>query len=425
MSERVWLPALQGQFGEWTYYSAIMRLSEVKKRVGFARELHPNQRLGERIQRELQDSGPGGRDRAAAISEYLHQNSRRFFNAIVVGIYGGEPVWHPFDVKPRAELGELDAGQLAEQERVGFLELQGTEHLFALDGQHRVAGIKRAVNGKGDVGDDILTVLFVPHSNDDNGIARTRRLFVDLNKRVVAVAKKDIIILDEVDLPAILARRLVDEHEWFSTGQIDVDRFSNHVPRDSKALCSIATLYDVIKRVLPTALAHGPEEKEELKRAVVVRLEEDRINHYYGRAVTYFEGLGEANPQLKEYLQRGPESGIALVARGADVRNVLFRPVGQQAYAIALAALAQREGLESALETARSFPVDMAEPPFAHVVWEPGASKMTGKGAGLAGRLLKYMCGLERASEREKLQLYYQTALGDRSAELPDRIGRS
>ena len=35
--------------------------------------------------------------------------------------------------------------QLVEQARIGFLELQGTERLFALDGQHRVAGIKKAL----------------------------------------------------------------------------------------------------------------------------------------------------------------------------------------------------------------------------------------------------------------------------------------
>lgn len=72
-------------------------MAEVEERVRYARELHSNERLSDRIQRELQDTGPGRRNRAVAIAAYLRDNQRRFFNSIVVGIHGGEPVWHPFD----------------------------------------------------------------------------------------------------------------------------------------------------------------------------------------------------------------------------------------------------------------------------------------------------------------------------------------
>lgn len=414
------VPALQGQFGDWIYYSAIMPLSEVKERIGFARELHRNERLGKLIQRQLQDSGSGKRNRAGAIAQYLRSNDARFFNAIVVGIYGGEPVWHPFDIKARAEFDRANIGYLAEQERVGFLELRGTEHLFALDGQHRVAGIKRALADGGSAGRDILTVLFVPHSNTKAGIQRTRRLFVDLNKRAVPVGTKDIIILDEADLPAILARRLVDEHEWFSRGQVDIDRFTSTIPRNSNALFSIATLYNVIKRVLPNALASSQEERNELKGASSIRLSEDRIDYYYHRASLYFEGLANANLQFRHYLEDGPQSGIAIMARDPEVRNVLFRPVGQIAFASVIADLAVVDGLEAALDAARAFPSDMAHSPFVHVIWDPVQQKMISSGHGLATRLLKYMCGLEPASDR--LLISYRTALRNDAARLPNKL---
>ena len=414
------LPALQGQFGDWIYYSAIMPLSEVKERIGFARELHRNERLGELIQRQLQDSGSGKRNRASAIAQYLRMNDGRFFNAIVVGIYGGEPVWHPFDIKARPEFDQANIDYLAEQERVGFLELRGTERLFALDGQHRVAGIKRALENDGTEGGDILTVLFVPHSNTEAGIQRTRRLFVDLNKRAVPVGTKDIIILDEVDLPAILARRLVDEHEWFSRGQVDIDRFTATIPRNSNALFSIATLYNVIKRVLPNALASSRDERNELKETSSIRLPEKRIDYYYNRALVYFEGLANVNPQLRQYLEDGPESGIAVVERAPEVRNVLFRPVGQIAFAAAIADLAARDGLDSALTAAQAFPTDMALSPFTHVIWDPIQQKMISSGSGLATRLLKYMCGLEPATDR--LRISYRTALRNDTARLPKKL---
>ena len=427
MTGPILLPALQGRFGEWTYYSAIMPLSEVRKRVGFAHEIHPNKQLGKRIQRQLQDGSKGvrGQDRAGAIADYLGSHDRRFFSAIVVGIYGGEPVWHPFDVSPRVGFDTEGKARLAEQERVGFLELNGTERLFALDGQHRVAGIGRAIEDGAKVEGDILTVLFVPHIDNDEGIARTRRLFVDLNKKAVPVDKKEVIILDEVDLGAILARRLVEEHRWFSRGQVDLERFSNHVPAGSQSLFSIRTLYDVINRLLRSALAVGPEERQELKYGETERLPNNRIDYYYARALSYFNGLARANGQLAEYWERGPESGIAVDARGPNVRNVLFRPVGQHAYASVVAALSLRDGLESALELVRSLPVDMAEPPFAQVVWDPARAKMTGKGLGLATRLLKYMCGVERSQDRAgQLLRDYQAALADDEAGLPARLIR-
>ena len=70
-----------------------------------------------------------------------------------------------------------------------------------------------------------------------------RGLFVAINKRAVPVNKRDIVALDEVDLAAIITRHLVDNHPWFSRGQVDVDRFTSAVPAGSKALTTIAGLY--------------------------------------------------------------------------------------------------------------------------------------------------------------------------------------
>ena len=420
MTGPILLPALQGQFGDWVYYAAIMPLSEVKGRIGFAHLLHRNKNLGELIQRQLQDSGSGKRNRQDAIANYLKETDSRFFNAIVVGIYGGEPVWHPFGITARPDFNMENIENLAEQERVGFLELTGTERLFALDGQHRVSGIKRALENDEDAAADILTVLFVPHSNTDEGIQRTRTLFIDLNKRAVPVGLKDIIILDELDLPAILARRLVDDHEWFSRGQVDIRRFTPTIPPDSDALFSIATLYYVIKRLLPNALAATPEERKELRDAINIRMSEGRIDHYYNRAVQYFCGLSELNEELEQYFIAGPESGLARMARDPGVRNVLFRPVGQIAFANAISAIAKSNDLLFALKTARMFPIDMALSPFAKVIWDTERERIIASGAPLAGRLLRYMSGLEKANP--KLLLSYSLAVGDNAAELPQKF---
>ncbi len=420
MTTPILLPALQGQFGDWVYYAAIMPLSEVKDRIGFAHLLHKNRNLGNLIQRQLQDSGSGKRNRQDAIANYLKETDSRFFNAIVVGIYGGEPVWHPFGITARPDFNMENIGYLAEQERVGFLELTGTERLFALDGQHRVSGIKRALENGGNASGDILTVLFVPHLNTDTGIQRTRRLFIDLNKRAVPVGLKDIIILDEIDLPAILARRLVDDHKWFSHGQVDIKSFTSTIPADSDALFSIATLYTVIKRLLSNALAASVEERVEVKEAINIRLSEARIDYYYNRVLQYFCSMAKLNVELQRYLEEGPNSGIAQIARSPEVRNVLFRPVGQIAFANAMAMIAKSKDLNAAFERAHNFPLDMALPPFRGIIWDTERKRMIAKGAPLAGRLLTYMSGIE--VDRRKLLYSYRLALGSESAQLPQKF---
>ena len=420
MTTPILLPALQGQFGNWIYYAAIMPLSEVSERVDFAHQLHKNKNLGQLIQRQLRDSGSGKQNRQNAISEYLRHNDSRFLNAIVVGVYGGEPLWHPFGISPRSGFDMEKFGHLAEQERVGFLEFTGTERLFALDGQHRVSGIKRALLEKGDVATDLLTVLFVPHSNTEPGIQRTRSLFIDLNKRVVPVGLKDIIILDEVDLAAILARRLVDDHAWFSRGQVDIKSFTRTIAPGSDALFSIATLYSVIKRLLPSALASSSEERKEIREAANFRLPEKRIDHYYRRVIEYFCGLAKLSKDLEEYFEVGPGSGISRLARDPKVRNVLFRPVGQTAFANAIVEIARSNDLGVALEAAQKFPIDMALPPFERVIWDTERQRIIAGGAPLAGRLLSYMSGFGSGSD--KLLSSYRRAIGDDAAELPQRF---
>ena len=99
--------------------------------------------------------------------------------------------------------------------------------MFALDGQHRLSGIKLAMEEKAIPVEDELPVIFVAHRRNKKGMERTRRLFVTLNKTVVAVPKRDIIALDEDDVPAICVRWLVEQHPYFNEDRIAFNETSN------------------------------------------------------------------------------------------------------------------------------------------------------------------------------------------------------
>ena len=139
-AERIVLPALRGIMGSWVYYSCLMDLKELSSRVRYAEELHKNKSLSDMIQRKLT------RGRSKEIATYLETQPERFFNSLVIATYGGQPNWHALsDIRSKSQNEELQNLSEETMESVGFLSLRGDEELFALDGQHRLAGIKKAV----------------------------------------------------------------------------------------------------------------------------------------------------------------------------------------------------------------------------------------------------------------------------------------
>lgn len=174
---RLCLPAMNCRMGDRGYVVTAMRLDEIASRVvDDVRRIHKSEKLARWIQRRLVGQ------HARRIANYLKTEESRFFSALVFGVYGGDPQW--------AELSVSDPGQeLTEDEEervnatVGALILTGKEELFPIDGQHRVAGIKKAVEEQPSLANDEVTVILVGHAKTDLGMKRTRRLFVTLNQR--------------------------------------------------------------------------------------------------------------------------------------------------------------------------------------------------------------------------------------------------
>src|SRR5436309_333369 len=96
MTDSLFLPALSGQLGTWSYYACLMRLADVEARIGYAKDIHQNSSLSDMIQRALEES-----KRGREIEQYILRTKDRFFNSLVIGVYGGDPQWHPFEVKAR------------------------------------------------------------------------------------------------------------------------------------------------------------------------------------------------------------------------------------------------------------------------------------------------------------------------------------
>lgn len=410
---RSYYAALRGLFGDWVFYSCLMSMEEVTRRLSFAKDIHQSEKLSQWIQRQLKGQ------RSKEIADYLVREEQRFFNSLVVAIYGGDPAWHGFtSFKPMAK--DIDLADVPEdvEASVGFLSFTGEEKMFAVDGQHRLAGMKEAVKQNPAVGKDEVSLVLVAHKNSKAGMERTRRLFTTLNKTARPVGKGEIIALDENDVMAISTRYLVETNPFFGGDRI---RFvqSDNLPVDAIELTTIGNLYDVLNVIFP---ALGKTKSTfELQS---IRPDVKTLNDYFQLADDYFNGLSERFPELKRYFNANPGRLEVVIKkhRHRDGGHVLFRPVGLRMFA-EIVSLLLKGGLqlEEALDECAKLPTELSAVPYREVIWLANGNMRPG-GRTICRRLLMHMLGRE-PREADLLRRYAKLLGRDESAvSLPARI---
>src|SRR5437660_3524940 len=152
--KRHYYPALRGIFGDWVYYCCLMSVEEAAERISYADKIRKSEKFSEWIQRQLKGQ------RTKEIAAYLLREKQRFFNSLVVAIYEGDPAWHGFS-NFRPQVRDIDLNDVPDdvEASVGFLSFTGQERLFALDGQHRLSGMREAVRQNNVIGQDDLCLL--------------------------------------------------------------------------------------------------------------------------------------------------------------------------------------------------------------------------------------------------------------------------
>ncbi len=380
---RHFLPALRGLFGNWAYYTCLMSLKELATRVQFADQIHKSKALSELIQRKLKD------ERANDIASYLKSNPERFFSSLVVAVYGGDPAWHELDeIKPQHKdfkVSEVSKDAIAS---LGFLSLTGDELLFALDGQHRLAGIQKSIAGGGDLSDDEVSVIFVSHKNDEPGMRRTRALFTTLNKTAKPVNKSETIALDEADVMAITVRRLIENNTKFSDKRILVVDTPNLPSTNNTHLTTIQNLYDVL-----TILFSKVMQKQSIKILSFKRPNDHELDEYYKYAEMYFRLLSDEVPELGRFFKSTGSATVVAANRHDAGGSILFRPVGQTMFALIAETLVKSMELPEAIKLMGKLPRDLRKAPYRGLLWDPSSGTLNLKRQALVRRILLYMLG--------------------------------
>jgi len=338
-----------------------MRIADLVDHVKYAHELFPPNDLDRVLQRKLTD-------RAQAISRYLENNDDRFLGSIIIAAYDGHPQFVPISLPETALLGEL-------RPQLGILRFDGKEMYYALDGQHRLAGLREAyiINPDRYVGDEI-GVTIVCHSKDEEGVKRARRLFATLNRYAKKTTKAEDLMMDEDNPADIFARRMVREEGFFryrvrvfkntKTG-IDIVSGESIPPSDKKHLMNILTLKRCIDGLLPQAF------KDRLVPQTLPDL--DDLDHAYD------EVLRRWNILIKnvDVWNRAADESMELSAfRGRHGGNVLCRPIAIVAFAEACGEYFDKEMPEDKISSITKDYADITKHPWDGLLWNSNENIM-------------------------------------------------
>lgn len=415
---KLYLPCLRGLIGDWYYYTCVMKIKEVATRIDFADELHKSINLSSLIQRKL-DMGRGKK-----IKEYLINNNERFFNSMVVAVYRGDPEWHDIG-NFTTKLKNIEISKISESiaGTIGILSFSGKEKFFALDGQHRLSGIKQAIDEKPDLGEEEISVIFVAYKKSKSGLQRSRRLFTVLNKTAKAVSKSEIIALDEDDTMAIITRRLIEENEYFKEDRIAF-REGNNIPHTNvTSLTTIENLYDILDLLLRNIFYKKLFNTIANKSMLTLnRLDDKLLNDFYSETCSFFNKIFNKIKPLKEYSGTN-YSQVVKKYRTRDGGNILFRPIGWSIIIKVIVELNKEyDDLDKSLKLVYKLPLDLNEIPYKGIVWNSSKKIVITKGKTLAINLLLYM--LNERKYTSKLHDDYRKALGDgyENETLPKKI---
>ncbi|MED0983058.1 DNA sulfur modification protein DndB [Bacillus paramycoides] len=392
------IPALVSKMGDWRYYISSMTFNQISACVSKVdKELHRSEKLSELIQRSITSNYKN-------IKDYIVNHEDRFFNSIVLAVYEGDPQFREIDF----EFDNKRYGTL------GLLEFTGQEVIFPVDGQHRVEGIKAALAENPSLGEEKISVIFIGHRNDRDGLERTRRLFSTLNRYAKPVKKSDIIALDEDDLVAITTRYLVDNNNLFTGNGISLERTLQE--NDTTSFTTIETLYDCNGLLLNNFLTEN-NIKGSLEKFKTKRPSEAIINGFQEVCMEFWNDFQQSFDSVQSYVDSGKSS--VLEYRNRHGGNVLFRPAGLSPFIKAICSIKKHEqiGYGEILRTFGKIDMSLNKDPWKHVLWNNQEGKVISNTKALLELLNIFLfekrsqMRILKASDKEKLMQQYSSKL--------------
>ncbi|MED9961976.1 MAG: DNA sulfur modification protein DndB [Bacteroidales bacterium] len=311
MNNDINIPAIRGKIGNTIYYSAnftFQQINDLVKKV--EGEIYTSAPLKERIQRSLTDN-------SGKIKQYILDRNDRFFNALVLAVYDGEPQW----TEIRFELEDNIFPN------VGILHLNGREKIFPVDGQHRVEGIKDALKKNPTLANEMVSVMLIGHNTSSEGMKKSRRIFSTLNRYAKPVKLGDIIALDEDDIVAIATRELLENHPLFSGERMKVSNSKSIATTDKSSFTSLITLYECNTELFQWYHFKRTVSGSKLKDFLKTRPDEELISSFCEYLDNFWKLFIQIFPEVKDFLDAEPQIAANKYRDNNNGGNIIFRPV--------------------------------------------------------------------------------------------------
>lgn len=397
------IPCLRGVVGDWVFYSALMNAEQIAKRIETSKNIREAKSLEDFLQRQL-------KDRVKGIATYLLQRPNRFFNAIIIGVFDALPQWVQFDLSKAAhELGMPDVENV--EDSLGVLIFDGKEKMFAIDGQHRVEGIKIArAKDPEKVGKDQYAVILVAHVDDKTGKVRTRRLFSDINKRAVPVSNGDKVIIDEDELNALVARKLYAEYARFRHGKlIAITETEKLAEGDVEHFANLLTLYTINKKL----------RKLFKRKRGTPEYSAENVEGFYRIATEFFDFVVEHEPSYHKFFV---SQKTTLANERKKNANILFRPIGVVLLASLYAYFVRSDKAEVLAEHLGDLQFKSPGGIFDRILWNEGRIEAKAENRTAAFELCLYLLGERNGVAPDELEEKLRTITKNPNYKLPKQV---
>lgn len=271
------VPAMRGKMGSRTFYSALMPMSGVPQFFKFTNwaGISPE----DREQRVLNEK------RVPDLAGYISENEEDYLFSSITASYKSEPRFEPY----------------IQGSNIGMLILQLGDEFIINDGQHRCAGIVRALENGVPISRDTISVLLFPWENTD----RVQQMFSDLNRFVQKTSKSLDILYDKRDELAAATLGMIDRVPVFRE-LTDKENISLGVK--STKLFTLAALYDANAELLKGREKHETDANIEL-------------------LVDYWKAVAEHMPDWGKVL-RGQKLALELRQEKISSHSTVLRALG-------------------------------------------------------------------------------------------------
>jgi DNA sulfur modification protein DndB len=422
-----YVPALQAKMGDWKYYVTVMKLGKVARECRLAEEIHTDKDLDALIQRAIQDRVD------KEMVPYLLNEPQRFYGALVVAVYGGEPEFSPVRVDEHQLIDDKDRGSYG----FGLLRFDGSQVYYALDGQHRLKSIQEAIKQEPDLAKEEISVIILNHEDSKEGLQRTRRLFSTLNRRAKPTSSGMNIAIDEDDAVAIVTRRLVKESDSIKGYVLNNLSSKQLAPNKSNDayLTTLPALYEV-NEILLSAYDGGIQIDKDFKQ---FRPSSDDLDVYYTFLEDIWKQLLEYCPDfnlVKNGKKKPGELRLLLDSNNLNALddsqkpipggNVFMRPIGQFIVAeVVKQASLQKRSISDVIQIIMTkISMNINDTPWVSIIWNPSTRTIIGgrKERTLVAMMISHALGLRTSLKVRELKQRYRDTIGDQKASLLQSI---